>query len=127
KQRTCGSPAAGGTVHDGTGRSSALLLAKHGAIRSHVVEPMHRRRVRRRGRVRRGRSAAMLRDLGEPEREAYFRGVQPIWGGGLNPDRFVAFQQRLADSPEAGHRYRLLGLFDGGRLLSAMKAYELHG
>ena len=69
----------------------------------------------------------MLRDLADPEREAYFRGVQPIWGGGLNPDRFVAFQQRLADSPEAGHRYRLLGLFDGGRLLSAMKAYELHG
>ncbi|HWE24419.1 MAG TPA: GNAT family N-acetyltransferase [Myxococcales bacterium] len=69
----------------------------------------------------------MLRELADPEREAYFRGVQPIWGGGLNPERFVAFQRRLADSPEAGQRYRLLGLFDGDRLLSAMKAYDLQG
>src|SRR5438067_366594 len=69
----------------------------------------------------------MLRELADPEREAYFRGVQPIWGGGLNPDRFVAFQRRLADSAEAGRRYRLLGLFDGPRLVSAMKAYDLHG
>jgi len=69
----------------------------------------------------------MLRDLADHERESYFRGVQPIWGGGLNPERFVAFQRRLADSPEAGRRYRLLGLFDGDRMLSAMKAYELQG
>jgi Acetyltransferase (GNAT) domain len=69
----------------------------------------------------------MLRDLGEPEREAYFRGVQPLWGGGLNPERFVAFQRRLADSREAGQRYRLLGLFEGDQLLSAMKAYDLRG
>ena len=69
----------------------------------------------------------MLRELADPEREAYFRGVQPIWGGGLNPDRFVAFQRRLADSAEAGRRYRLLGLFDGQHLVSAMKAYDLHG
>jgi hypothetical protein len=69
----------------------------------------------------------MLRELADSERESYFRGVQPIWGGGLNPDRFIAFQRRLADSPEADQRYRLLGLFEGDRLLSAMKAYELHG
>jgi GNAT superfamily N-acetyltransferase len=69
----------------------------------------------------------MLRELADPERESYFRGVQPIWGGGLNPERFVAFQRRLADSSEAGGRYRLLGLFEGDRLLSAMKAYDLHG
>ncbi|MFL5311519.1 MAG: GNAT family N-acetyltransferase [Myxococcales bacterium] len=69
----------------------------------------------------------MLRDLTDREREEYFRGVQPIWGGGLNPDRFVAFQRRLADSREAAQRYRLFGLFDGERLLSAMKAYDLRG
>ena len=69
----------------------------------------------------------MLRDLNEEERDAYFRGVQPIWGGGLAPERFVAFQRRLADSGEAARRYRLLGLFEGPRLLSAMKAYELGG
>jgi GNAT acetyltransferase-like protein len=69
----------------------------------------------------------MLRDLNEGQRDAYFRGVQPIWGGGLNPDRFAAFQRRLADSREAGQRYRLLGLFDGDQLLSAMKAYDLQG
>ena len=69
----------------------------------------------------------MLRDLTDREREEYFRGVQPIWGGGLNPDRFVAFQRRLADSREAAQRYRLFGLFDGDRLLSAMKAYDLGG
>jgi hypothetical protein len=69
----------------------------------------------------------VLRDLTAREREEYFRGVQPIWGGGLNPDRFVAFQRRLADSREAGQRYRLFGLFDGDRLLSAMKAYDLRG
>jgi len=69
----------------------------------------------------------VLRDLTDREREEYFRGVQPIWGGGLNPDRFVAFQRRLADSREAGDRYRLFGLFEGDRLLSAMKAYDLGG
>jgi GNAT superfamily N-acetyltransferase len=69
----------------------------------------------------------MLRELADSERESYFRGVQPIWGGGLNPERFISFQRRLADSPEAGRRYRLLGLFESDRLLSAMKAYELHG
>jgi hypothetical protein len=69
----------------------------------------------------------MLRELGESDRDVYFRGVQPIWGGGLSPERFVAFQCRLADSREAGERYRLLGLFEGERLVSAMKAYDLHG
>ena len=69
----------------------------------------------------------MLRHLTDSEREVYFRGVQPIWGGGLNPDRFVAFQRRLADSREAGERYHLFGLFDGDRLLSAMKVYDLRG
>ena len=69
----------------------------------------------------------MFRLLNEHERDDYFRGVQPIWGGGLNPERFIAFQRRLADSREAGERYHLLGLFDGDRLLSAMKGYELRG
>jgi len=69
----------------------------------------------------------VLRHLTDSERDDYFRGVQPIWGGGLNPERFVAFQQRLADSREAGQRYHLLGLFEGDRLLSAMKAYDLAG
>jgi GNAT superfamily N-acetyltransferase len=68
-----------------------------------------------------------LRELSGPERDAYFRGVQPIWGGGLSEDRFVAFQRRLADAREAGERHRLIGLFDGGRLLAAMKAYDLRG
>ena len=69
----------------------------------------------------------MLRHLSERERDEYFRGVQPIWGGGLSPERFVAFQRRLADSREAGRRYQLFGLFEGDRLLSAMKAYDLRG
>jgi hypothetical protein len=68
-----------------------------------------------------------LRDLNDAERIEYFRGVQPIWGGGLPEDRFIAFQRRLADSKEAGQRYRLFGLFDGPRLLSALKAYDLRG
>jgi hypothetical protein len=74
-------------------------------------------------------SAAMpaLRDLTAEERVAYFQGVQPIWGGGLAEPMFVTFQRRLADSPEARDRYRLLGLFEGGSFLSAMKAYELEG
>src|SRR6266853_3592518 len=76
---------------------------------------------------RRDKKSGVLRDLTDREREEYFRGVQPIWGGGLNPDRFVAFQRRLADSREAGRQYRLFGLFDGDRLLSAMKAYDLRG
>src|SRR3954463_6449723 len=68
-----------------------------------------------------------LRDLSGPERDAYFRGVQPIWGGGLSEDRFVAFQRRLADAREASERHRLIGLFEGDRLLAAMKAYDLRG
>ena len=69
----------------------------------------------------------MLRDLTGEERAAYFRGIQPIWGGGLSEDRFQVFQRRLADGPEARDRYRLLGWFVNGNLTSAMKAYELHG
>jgi len=69
----------------------------------------------------------VLRQLNDRERDEYFRGVQPIWGGGLNPERFIAFQQRLADSREASDRYHLFGLFDGDRLVSAMKAYDLRG
>lgn len=69
----------------------------------------------------------VLRDLTAEERLAYFRGVEPIWGGGLEVDRFVAFQRRLADSAEAEGRYRLLGLFEGGGFVSAMKGYALHG
>ena len=68
-----------------------------------------------------------LRDLSAEERMAYFRGIQPIWGGGLEEGRFQLFQRRLADSPEAGERYRLLGWFEKGRLVSAMKAYDLRG
>ncbi|HZR10693.1 MAG TPA: GNAT family N-acetyltransferase [Myxococcales bacterium] len=67
----------------------------------------------------------MLRDLTGEERAAYFRGIQPIWGGGLSHERFQAFQRRLADAPEGKDRYRLLGWFSGGALTSAMKAYDL--
>jgi hypothetical protein len=68
-----------------------------------------------------------LRDLAGAERDAYFRGVHPLWGGGLSEDRFVAFQRRLAEACEAGERHRLIGLFEGSRLLAAMKAYDLRG
>ena len=67
----------------------------------------------------------MLRDLTGEERAAYFRGIQPIWGGGLSEDRFQLFQRRLADAPEARERYRLLGWFVKGTLTAAMKAYDL--
>ena len=69
----------------------------------------------------------MLRDLTGDERAAYFRGIQPIWGGGLSEDRFQIFQRRLADAPEAKDRYRLLGWFVNGKLSSGMKAYDLLG
>ena len=72
----------------------------------------------------------LLRDLTEEERARYFRGVLPLWGGGLPEDQFVTYQRRLANSDEAEGRYRLLGLFDGpgaGVLLSAMKVYLLAG
>ena len=70
-----------------------------------------------------------LRELTIEEGAGYFRGVQGIWGGGLAEDKFVAFQRRLAASPEASGRYRMLGLFDrgDGALLSAMKTYQLEG
>jgi GNAT superfamily N-acetyltransferase len=70
----------------------------------------------------------VLRDLTDAERAAYFRGIHPIWGGGLEEPRFLVFQRRLADSPEAQGRYRLLGWFSPeGAPLSALKAYDLHG
>jgi hypothetical protein len=69
----------------------------------------------------------VLRELTDDERSAYFRGIQPIWGGGLDPDRFVLFQRRLADSPEARGRYRLLGWFEDGAPTASMKTYQLHG
>jgi hypothetical protein len=69
----------------------------------------------------------VLRDLTDEERAAYFRGIQPIWGGGLEEPRFIAFQRRLADSPEARDRYRLLGWFPSGAMVSAMKVYHLRG
>ena len=56
----------------------------------------------------------MLRDLTGEERAVYFRGIQPIWGGGLAQERFQLFQRRLADAPEAKDRYRLLGWFVQG-------------
>jgi predicted N-acetyltransferase YhbS len=68
----------------------------------------------------------MLRDLTGEERAAYFRGILPIWGGGLGDERFQQFQRRLADAPEAQDRYRLLGWFEGGALVAALKAYDLH-
>lgn len=67
----------------------------------------------------------MLRELTGEERAAYFRGIQPIWGGGLSEERFQTFQRRLADAPEAKDRYRLLGWFADGALTAAMKAYDL--
>ncbi len=70
---------------------------------------------------------ASLRDLSSEERSDYFRGIQPIWGGGLDEGRFQLFQRRLADATEASSRYRLLGWFENGKLLSAMKAYDLAG
>jgi GNAT superfamily N-acetyltransferase len=69
----------------------------------------------------------MLRELTGEERAAYLRGIHPIWGGLLDETRFLAFQRRLADAPEAQGRYRILGWFDDGRLLSALKVYELQG
>ena len=69
----------------------------------------------------------MLRELNADERTHYFRGIQPIWGGGLDEPRFQVFQRRLADSPEAKERYRLLGWFEDGAMVSAMKAYRLSG
>jgi GNAT superfamily N-acetyltransferase len=69
----------------------------------------------------------MLRELTGDGRATYFRGIHPIWGGGLSEERFHLFQARLADAPEARDRYRLLGWFSGGRLASGMKAYDLKG
>src|SRR3954470_15266204 len=74
-----------------------------------------------------GSFCAMLRDLSGEERTAYFRGIQPIWGGGLGEERFEGFQRRLADAAEAQGRYRLLGWFEHGGLAAAMKAYHLRG
>ena len=69
----------------------------------------------------------MLRDLTADDRAAYFRGIQPIWGGGLDEGRFELFQRRLADAPESRDRYRLLGWYQRGAMRSAMKAYDLRG
>ena len=65
-----------------------------------------------------------LRELTADERASYFRAMQPLWGGGLAEEAFVAFQRRLAASPEATGRYRMFGLFPrgGGDLLSGVKA-----
>src|SRR5438128_2047720 len=71
-----------------------------------------------------------LRELTLDEWPAYFRGMAALWGGGLAEEPFVGYQRRLARSPEASGRYRLLGWIDDGgrgRLLSAFKAYELGG
>ena len=69
----------------------------------------------------------MLRELTGEERATYLRGIHPIWGGLLDETRFLAFQRRLADAPEAADRYRMLGWFEGGKMLSALKIYELQG
>lgn len=68
---------------------------------------------------------ALLRDLTSDERRDYFRGIHPIWGGGLDAEGFQTFQRRLADAPEVRGRYRVLGWFEEGLLLAAMKAYAL--
>jgi hypothetical protein len=91
------------TVHDGGQGSRSAALVELGAM------------------------ADELRELSDADCDAYFRGVQPIWGGGLSEERFVAFQRRLLDAREAAERYRLVGLFEGKRMLSAMKAYDLRG
>jgi GNAT superfamily N-acetyltransferase len=69
----------------------------------------------------------MLRQLSGDERAEYLRGIHPIWGGLLDEARFLAFQRRLAEAREARGRYRMLGWFDGDRLLSAFKEYDLQG
>src|ERR1700757_1800891 len=69
----------------------------------------------------------MLRELTGEARGAYFRGIHPIWGGGLSEERFHVFQARLADAPEARDRYRLLGWIVDGAFTSGMKAYDLKG
>lgn len=67
-------------------------------------------------------------ELDADARAAYFRGMVPIWGGGLDEQRFLAWQRRLADAPESAGRYRLHGLFDeAGVLLAALKGYALEG
>jgi len=81
----------------------------------------------RTGSASRATVLAMLRELRGEERDAYFRGIQPIWGGGLSEDRFQLFQRQLADAPEARERYRLLGWFVQGRMAAGMKAYDLRG
>lgn len=70
-----------------------------------------------------------LRDLVVEEWPSYFRGMASLWGGGLAEEPFIGYQRRLARSPEATGRYRLLGLVDegGGGVLSAFKAYALRG
>ncbi len=72
-------------------------------------------------------SDPVLRELVADEWPGYFRGLQPLWGGGLAEEPFIAYQRRLLRSAEAALRYRVLGLFDGAELLSAFKAYELNG
>jgi len=69
----------------------------------------------------------LLRELTGEARTAYFRGIHPIWGGGLSEERFHLFQDRLADAAEARDRYRLLGWFVEGAFTSGMKAYDLKG
>src|SRR5437762_3053579 len=81
----------------------------------------------RTGSASRATVVAMLRELTGEERAAYFRGIQPIWGGGLSEDRFQLFQRHLADAPEARERYRLLGWFVQDSMAAGMKAYDLRG
>ncbi len=66
-----------------------------------------------------------LRPLAEADRGAYFRGVHPLWGGGLELPLFDLYQQRLVRAPESERRYELAGLYVDGRPVSAMKIYRL--
>jgi GNAT superfamily N-acetyltransferase len=68
-----------------------------------------------------------LRALTAEEWPAYFSGIQPLWGGGLEIDLFNLYQRRLANASESAQRYEILGLFDGERMLSAMKIYRFGG
>jgi ribosomal protein S18 acetylase RimI-like enzyme len=69
----------------------------------------------------------MLRELTGEDRSTYLHGIHAIWGGLLDEGRFLAFQRRLAEAPEARDRYRMLGWYGQGRMLSAFKLYHLRG
>ena len=52
---------------------------------------------------------AELRDLLDEERSAYFRGIQPIWGGGLDEGRFLLSTQHARLDSEIALEVRAEG------------------